>query len=327
VGVHTTARLLESGHEVRAMARSVHRLRENLRPFAIEVDGGRVEVVEGDMTDSAAVREAAQGCDLAVHAAATFSYRRRDAKAIRDENVRGTELVLDAAIDSGCRGIVQVSSTVALLRRDGVLDNRSPLGVGIGPYTSSKVESERVARNRQDAGAPVAIVNPGAILGPHDPYLGESNRVVRDVLRGGLPTWPRGSLQFVDVRDVAAVVVAALGRPGGRFLVPGQNVAVPHRLLSEVTGRRLPVVAVPGSALIPALLPGYLTGLPFLPGALEGVRFIASNTTADPSATVTELGITGHPLRETLVDTIRWLVAAGHLSPKRAGRALTSDTD
>lgn len=30
--------------------------------------------------------------------------------------------------------------------------------------------------------------NPGGILGPHDPYLGESDEVVRDILRGRLPT-------------------------------------------------------------------------------------------------------------------------------------------
>ena len=44
-------------------------------------------------------------------------------------------------------------------------------------------------------------------------------------LRGRLPTWPRGGLQWVDVRDTAAVVVAALDRPGRRYLVPGKDVA------------------------------------------------------------------------------------------------------
>lgn len=112
------------------------------------------------MTDAVAVRDAANGCDRAVHAAATYSYRRRDAERMLRENMTGTATVLDAAIEAGCTGIVHVSSIVALVRPGATLDHRSPLGVGLGPYTQSKVDSERVARERQDDGAPVTIVNP-----------------------------------------------------------------------------------------------------------------------------------------------------------------------
>ena len=80
---------------------------------------------------------------------------------MRRENLVGATTVLDAAVEQGCAGIVHVSSTVALLQPGGTATARSPLGVALGPYTESKIESERVARNRQEAGAPVAIVNPG----------------------------------------------------------------------------------------------------------------------------------------------------------------------
>ena len=69
-----------------------------------------------------------------------------------------------------------MSSIAALLRPGATLNHQSPLGVTLGPYTQSKVESEGVARDRQEAGAPVTIVNPGAILGPHDPYIGKATR-------------------------------------------------------------------------------------------------------------------------------------------------------
>lgn len=99
---------------------------------------------------------------------------------------------------------------------------------------------------------PVAIINPGAILGPHDPYLGESDQVIREILRGRLPTWPQGGLQRVDVRDTAQVVVAALGRPGCRYLVPGETVTLPHQTLHAVTGRSLPALRIPLKATLPA---------------------------------------------------------------------------
>ncbi len=320
LGVHTLARLLEEGHRVRALVRDEGRLKEHLAPLGLEPGDERIETCLGDMTDASSVREAVAGCELAVHAAATFSYKRRDEPRMQEQNVRGTRIVLDAARDAGCRGIVQVSSTVALARKDAVMDHRSPLGTGVGAYTVSKVESERVARGLQDDGVPVAIVNPGGIIGPHDPYLGESNAVVRDILTGRLPTWPRGSLQWVDVRDVAAVIAAALEHPGERFLVPGENVAVPHRVLAEVTGRRLPAVGVPISVAVPAVMPGYLTGWSFLPGALEGARVIALGSTADASHTEEVLGITGRRLRESFADAVRWLAEAGHISAKQAGK-------
>jgi nucleoside-diphosphate-sugar epimerase len=322
LGLHIVQHLIGRGHRVRAFVRSPAKLRENLGPLGVAPDHPLLEVASGDMTDPAALKDAASGCDQAIHAAATFSYRRRDAEKMLRENKAGTTTVLDTAIDAGCTGIVHVSSIAALLRPGATLDHQSPLGVSLGPYTQSKVESERAARERQDAGAPVAIVNPGGIFGPHDPYLGETDEIIRDILRGRLPTWPRGTMQWVDVRDTAEVVVAALDRPGRRYLVPGENVVLPHERLRALTGRRLPAVRMPLQAALPVLHLGYNTGWSFLPHAVEGSRLIATDTRVDYSATVEELGIHGRPLEAAMRDTVRWLVEARHITPRAAGRCL-----
>lgn len=326
LGIHIAQRLLEEGQRVRAFVRTPAKLHEHLASLGVDPDDPRVEVFTGDMTDPAAVHEAASGCDQAVHAAATYSYRRADAERMIAENEAGTTTVLDGAIEAGCRGIVQVSSFVALLEPGATLDHRSPLGRSLGPYTRSKVESERVARERQASGAPVAVVNPGGIIGPHDPYLGESNELIRDILLGRLPTWPRGRLQFVDVRDTADVIVRALEHPGGRYLVPGQTVALPHEMLRRITGRRLPAVRMPLTAAMPVLQLGYRTGWSLLPHAVEGSRVVAMNAAVDYSATVEELGVRGRSLEDTMRDTVRWLLAAGHISRRAAGR-LAEDED
>lgn len=322
LGLHIVQHLIGRGHRVRAFVRSPAKLRENLGLLRVAPDHPLLEVAAGDMTDPAALKDAASGCDQAIHAAATFSYRRRDAEKMLRENKAGTTTVLDTAIDAGCTGIVHVSSIAALLRPGATLDHQSPLGVSLGPYTQSKVESERAARERQDAGAPVAIVNPGGIFGPHDPYLGETDEIIRDILRGRLPTWPRGTMQWVDVRDTAEVVVAALDRPGRRYLVPGENVVLPHEKLRALTGRRLPAVRMPLQAALPVLHLGYNTGWSFLPHAVEGSRLIATDTRVDYSATVEELGIHGRPLEAAMRDTVRWLVEARHITPRAAGRCL-----
>src|SRR5690606_15630358 len=160
LGIHLLQRLLDDGHQVRALVRSPPKLRTNLALLGNDPDDPRIDVVPGDMTDQSAAQRAASGCSLAVHAAATYSYRRRDAERMLRDNVTGTATVLDAAIEAGCSGIVHVSSFVALLRPGATLDHQSPLGLVLGPYTQSKVNSERYARNRQENGAPVTIVNP-----------------------------------------------------------------------------------------------------------------------------------------------------------------------
>ena len=165
-------------------------------------------------------------------------------------------------------------------------------------------------------------MNPAGVLGPFDPYLGESNEVVLQLLQGKLPVFPRGQAPYVDVRDTAAVLTAAVDHaPGGRYLVPGETVASLHALLREVTGRRLPVLYLPPAVARSATWPGYASGLSFLPGAIEGVRITACANTVDSSQTTQDLGVHARSLRESLTDTVQWLVTSGHLRLALAGKA------
>jgi len=45
---------------------------------------------------------------------------------------------------------------------------------------------------------------------PGDPDRGDQRERLRWLLLGRFPLWPRGGMHVVDVRDVAAVVAAAL---------------------------------------------------------------------------------------------------------------------
>jgi hypothetical protein len=40
----------------------------------------------------------------------------------------------------------------------------------------------------------------------------------------------------------------------------------------------------------------------------------------DDAATRTELALEPRPLRDTLADTVRWLVEVGRITPREAGR-------
>jgi dihydroflavonol-4-reductase len=89
----------------------------------------------------------------------------------------------------GLDPVVHVSSYTALLPPQtpgAVLTPDSPVTRPVGTYARSKAESEQVARRYQEEGAPVVIVYPGGVIGPDDPYLGDSNRAIADWAKSGM---------------------------------------------------------------------------------------------------------------------------------------------
>lgn len=323
IGSHSVAALLSHGHQVRLLVRSRERVARNLSPLGV----ADVESVLGDVTEPRSVEEAMAGCDAVLHAAAVFSLDARAASRMHEVNVRGTEIVLGAAVRAGLDPIVHVSSYVALLPPDGgVLTPDSPVKRPHGAYSRSKAESELVARHYQEQGTPVVIIYPGGVIGPHDPYFGESDRNIAGLVNHGLSM--HGGSPWVDVRDVAKVHAAVMepGRGPRRYMITGHYIAVPDlsAMLREMTGRPGRLVVLPSGAaqavgraadLVQHVVPVRV------PLGYEAMWVAALQPHCDDSRTVTELGITPRDLRVTLFDTVRWLADQGHISPTRALQA------
>src|SRR5215211_1071490 len=104
IGGHVARRLRERGDDVVALARSAEKAAP-LRELGCEV-------VEGDLSDVAAIGRGLEGCDAAIHAAAIYKVGipKSERQGMWDANVKGTERVLDAAIDAGVGRIVYVST-------------------------------------------------------------------------------------------------------------------------------------------------------------------------------------------------------------------------
>jgi dihydroflavonol-4-reductase len=327
LGSHTVAALVRAGHRVRLLARDASRVRPALDPLG--VDPGAVEVVGGDVTDAAAVLAAVAGCDAVLHAASVYSFDSRDRAQMRKVNVTGTKTVLAAARRAGADPIVYVSSFAALTPSKGrPLSTDSPVGWPRETYMETKAAAEEVARRHQDEGAPVTITYPSALLGPHDPHLGDQTARLRNTLKGLMPMWPLGGFPIGDVRDTAALHAAVLvpGQGPRRFFGPGRYVSTREyvRTLRQITGRRLPTVYLPAQAMLPV---GALTGLaqravPFhIPAEYGAIYTCACDARLDDSA-VGAFGIQPRPLQETMTDTVRWLHERDELSARQAGAAV-----
>lgn len=316
VGSFAAATLLRAGHHVRLLVRRLEQVPVTFAPHGVVPD----DVVRGDVLDEASVRAALASCDAVVHAAAVFDLDPRHEEQLAT-NAVAARLVLRAAVEAGCDPVVHVSSTVALIRWGGS-DPSLPIGDLEHPYSRSKIESERVARALQDDGAPVVTVYPGAVHGPQDPYLGDQAARMIFVVRGLLPLWPAGAMQYVDVREVAATIAAAVepGHGPRRFVVPGHHLGGReyYGSVARAIGRRRPFITMPAAlarattAPVRPLHRVLPRGVRF-PADPEGVALVIRDCRLDDSPARRDLGVTPRPWQETVDDMVAWLVDAGHL--------------
>ena len=327
VGSHTVAELVRAEHDVKLLVRDPSRVRPALDPLRV----GEVESVMGDVTDKESVERALEGCDAVVHCASVYSLDPRAADSIKKTNVTGTDLVIGTAHKKGLDPIVHVSSFVALIGTKGaVLTPDSAPTTPSGTYYRSKADSDRVARGYQENGAPVVITYPGSVWGPHDPHLGESCQIAKAILQRLWTTAPVGGVPISDVRDVAKLHAAVLekGRGPRRYMSPSQHVSIKNlvRTVSQVTGRWLPCVTLPGWTLRwpMRVVDGVQLISPIrMPFNFQAVYVGALNHKADDSLTRREFGIEPSPIEESMADTIRWMHANNHLSKRLAGRLAT----
>lgn len=324
VGAHCVRALLSEGHEVIMLVRDRTRVTRALEPLGVPLD--RCAIVTGDLLDEAAVQRALSGADALLHAANVYSLKATDASIMHSVNVDATRWILRRAADQGLDPVVHVSSVAALLPSP-LLTSQSPLGEPRGAYQRSKAAGEAIARELQDQGAPVVITAPASVFGPHDPHLGESAALVRNVLRGRLRVTMQGALAIVDVRDLADghAQLFTAGAGPRRYLMAGHRVPFPElfRLLARVTGRRLPRMGLPGRVVAAGAKLGdvaHRRGID-LGFSSAGAWSLANLGEVDDRDTRQAVGVEWRSVTETLHDTTAWLHAEGWLTARHAGAA------
>jgi nucleoside-diphosphate-sugar epimerase len=320
LGSHLAEALAAEGHALRVLVRSGEKAER-----VLGARGLSFEPVLGDMTDVDPVERALEGCEAVVHAAATM-YGGAD---VLDANVAGVRHVLQGAYARRLDPIVYVSTIAAMFPPPGPLITvDDPIASLRTTYGRSKAEGERIARELQARGAPLVSIYPAGIYGPGDPGPGETLKGLRDALRFG---WPitSGGISIVDVRDVAAIAVAALrpGRGPRRYMAGGRFLTWREKaeLCDALTGVRARRIPAPGPLLRVAgrvldRLKGFVSFE--YPLTYEAALMMTEMKPCDSRATCEELGVAFRPTEVTLADTLRWLHASGELDARHVGRLL-----
>jgi dihydroflavonol-4-reductase len=288
-----------------------------------------IEVIRGDVTDAATVDRAVAGTDAVYHLAGLVSRDPAMSAEMNRVHVESTRFICESAMQHGALRVVLASSsgTIAVSKEPKVHDESSGEKTAVveqWPYYLSKIRAERVALEyyRRDH-LPVVIVNPALLLGPGDDR-GSSTGDVRWFLEGQMLSRPPGGMSFVDARDAAAGVIAAMerGRPGERYLLGGVNWTFSHLMtaVGAVAGMRAPLLMMPTSLALKAA-PLLRKLMP-----LVGRRFDFDDETiemsgyfwyCDSSKAARELGYTTRDPMETLRDTVADLKARMHQTQEK----------
>ncbi|MDC3409997.1 NAD-dependent epimerase/dehydratase family protein [Alphaproteobacteria bacterium] len=201
IGSSFLVRALESGWHVRVLARGKHKWMPN----------ANIEFSYGDFETTTDWTRAVQGVDVVVHAAAEI----KDPVLMPFVNVLGPKRLLQAAVNSGVKRWVQLSSVGGYGPVQSGLVSEDWPDKPSGPYEVSKTDFDEILKQAaQDHGIQVCIVRPSNIYGP-----GMQNKSIQHLLnaiRKNLFVFigPEGaSANYVHVQDVVQALDLCVRHP------------------------------------------------------------------------------------------------------------------
>jgi dihydroflavonol-4-reductase len=326
VGAAVLRRLIEAGHNVRALVRP-NNDRRNL-------SGLDCETIAGDLAEPESLKCAVQGCEAVFHVAADYRLWVRDREQMNRVNIRGTVDLIRLAAAAGVSRIVYTSSVATLrVREDGLPADETwhaELSDMIGAYKQSKFLAEHeVKRMVADAGLPVVIVKPTAPFGPRDIKPTPTGRMVVEAASGRMPAYVRSGLNVVHVDDVATGHLLAYekGRIGEPYILGGENWTLERILktVAELTGQSAPRIRLPHWVVTP--IAHIAEGLARVRGSgeplitVDGVRMARKLMYFSSEKARGELGYAPRPAVEALRDEIEWFYQHGYVVKKKRRNA------
>jgi nucleoside-diphosphate-sugar epimerase len=218
IGSHVVERLLEDGHDVRALARYASTGAIGFLPSALERWPQRLRVLRGSVDDPRSMRELVDGSDAVIHLAAVVgiphSYTAPHQHVLT--NVVGTLNLLEAAREAGTGRVVHVSTCEVYGGGPEPLGEDHPLSAR-SPYAATKAGGEQLALSYHRAfDLPVVILRPFNAFGPRQSPRAFIPAVIAQALTGPVVRLgrlePRRDLTYVA--DTARGIALAALTPG-----------------------------------------------------------------------------------------------------------------
>jgi nucleoside-diphosphate-sugar epimerase len=250
IGGRLIERLVRDGHTVKALARS--------DAAATRVRRAGAEPVSGDLADVAAMRNGAEGCELAFHAAAMLGDWGSPEDFERG-NVLGTRHALAAGSQAGVSRFVHVGTEAALMAGEPLVevDERAPLRPDSPVlYSATKARAEQAVLDADREGFATVVVRPRFVWGRGDTTLLPA---MTEMVRSGRFAWIGGgrhrtATTHVDNTVEGLVLAAQRGRGGNAYFVTDGEPVVFREFVSQLLqtqGVDAPTRSVPAAVAGP----------------------------------------------------------------------------
>ena len=310
IGRTLARRLVESGHEVRALVRATSNT-EPLKQLGIAT-------FVGDVADRISMREGMSGADWVLHAAADLDLT-GPPERMRSANLQGSENVASLAYKLGVGRFLSVSSMA-------YWGGSPPDGSTVGEeapvqqpfptlYSATKHSGELAIQEWAKKGLKVNTVFPSLVYGPPGKKEG-ANSILRGFLKGRFPVLVGADRKtawiYLDDLVEGMLKVIAKAPPGRGYLMAG-DVTTLRSLVDRVCalgGIQAPRLSLPVSAarLALALSTPYYRMRGFRsPFSSEQLNSLERHWAFDDSRARTELDWHPRSLDEGLPPTVEFL--------------------
>ncbi|MCD7962522.1 MAG: SDR family NAD(P)-dependent oxidoreductase [Rikenellaceae bacterium] len=205
-----------------------------------------LKIIKADFMNPHELTEAFQGTDMIFHCAAGVSMNDGTDNLIA-LNTDITHHVVNSCMDAGVDKLIHVSSVAALGSEPEKITDENSYPDNISnwaPYAISKFYSENEVWRGHNSGLKTVIVNPSVILGPGN-WKEYGTPLMFATIAKGVAVYPPGGSGFVDVRDVASVMIRLSEIPeavGRRFIVSSENISFRELMImiTNAVGKKPP---------------------------------------------------------------------------------------
>ena len=321
LGWNILRQLLAQGRRVRVLALPND-------PAIADIPQG-VEVIESGLLDDAGLDRFFSVSDnsglIVIHAAGIISMDPNPNEKVYAVNVGGAGKIVDRCVRHKVKKLVYVSSISAIpelpigqIIREAYAHDPDRV---IGYYAKTKaMATDLVVQAARKFDLDTSVVYPSGIIGPNDYGGGMVTTAIKWMASGKLRISIGGTFNYVDVRDLAAAVIACSekGRKGETYIISSRCYTFTEflRTICKEAGVKMPLFTVPLWIVRPVSYFGNvyirITKRPAWFSRFTIYNLERNNNYSCEKAE-TELGFKCRSLNETVADTIQWLRQVGKI--------------
>lgn len=276
--------------------------------------------ITGNIINKEQMFEIIKQMDVVIHLASLISIKAKDDYLkLYEVNVVGTKNVADACLHFN-KKLIYASSVHSIPIKLNNLAMKEPDSFNIdsshGNYEKTKsIATDYVYNLSHYKKLKATIIYPSGIIGENDYHLGELSTLFIDIANNKLPAYVRGGYAFVDVYDVANMIIKIIKLEKYRteYIISGQYLSIKNIILTinkHLNRNKLPVklsinfvkIFIPLFSLIAKIK----NKKPLF--TLYSLKTIIANSNFDTTKAKNELDFNPKDVRISIIATIEYLL-------------------